>query len=256
MDDWDAVSSPAEDAGGAATAGRASAADATGFRDAASIAQPQRPPVKRRSISGSSIAIIVLSVAVIGLSALIGLSLFHIVDFNGAASAHTQPVGVAVNSIPSGAYSGTTGCPASGGIFYIVNAKTGLVMDVSGGSKDSGGAVIQYPYGKGLNQEWQFVPVDAGGYSRYFRIVNVNSGMVLDEPGGSQASGMGIIQNPDDGGLSQRWQCISTGSNYFKIVSANSGLVLDVANTNLAQIAPLLQDSYEGGLNQQWLFVS
>jgi len=244
MDDWDDVSSPTEDT------------DKTNFKDAVLIPRPQRSSVKRKAPAGSSIAIIVLSSAVIGLSVFTGLSIFHVVNFNLAAAGSRQPTGVADNPTtavpPNGTYLLTQGCPTSENDFYIVNAKTGLVMDVSGGSRESGATVLQYPdNGGGTNQLWRFVSVGAGSY---FKIENVNSGLVLDELG--SASGAGIIQNPDSGDLSQQWQCVFTSGHYFKIVNASSGLVLDIPYTNLTEIEQLQQDSYTGGLNQQWLFVS
>ncbi len=243
MDDWDDVSSLTEDTG------------KTHVKDAVPILRPQRPSVKRR-LAGSSIAIIVLSVAVIGLSVLAGLSLFHVLNFNIAAgSRQLASVADNPNTIvpPNGTYLLTQGCPTSENDFYIVNAKTGLVMDVSGASREGGASVLQYPdNGGGTNQLWQFVSAGTGSY---FKIENVNSGLVLDAPG--LVSGVGIIvQNPDNGGLSQQWQCVFTSGHHFKIVNASSGLVLDIPYTNLTQIEPLQQDSYTGALNQQWLFVS
>jgi len=128
-------------------------------------------------------------------------------------------------------------------------------MDVTGASRDSGTAILQYPYTGGLNQQWQFVSVSGSN----FNIVNVNSGLLVDVPGGSQNNGTAVIQyssDGTDGGINQRWQCISIGANHFKIVNVNSGLALDVLNTSLVEIAPILQDPYTGGRNQQWQFVS
>ena len=79
MNDWDKVSAPAEDAG------------ATDW-DAVSTPPPKRPPARRRSISRASVAIIALTVAVIGLSVFAGLNLFHIVNFNPGAFVPAQPV--------------------------------------------------------------------------------------------------------------------------------------------------------------------
>jgi hypothetical protein len=85
-DDWDLVSSPAEEP------------KVTDDWDAVSTMQPPRPPVKRKSVSGSSFAITVLSVAVIGLLVFTGLNIFHVVNLNFAASGHMPPVNVGINS--------------------------------------------------------------------------------------------------------------------------------------------------------------
>jgi len=40
----------------------------------------------------------------------------------------------------------------------IVNVNSGLVLDVSGGSKNGGANVIQWTNHNGLNQQWSLVP--------------------------------------------------------------------------------------------------
>ena len=102
-----------------------------------------------------------------------------------------------------------------------------------------------------LRQEWQLV--DAGG--GYVKIVNRNSGQVVDVTGGSTASGTAIEQWPDNNGTNQQWQLVDVGSGYVKIVNRNSAKVLDVSGSSTANGGAVIQWDDKGSSNQQWQVV-
>ena len=90
----------------------------------------------------------------------------------------------------------------------------------------------------------------------YFKIVNVNSGQVLEVPNGSLQIGVTIHQYPYNGGLDQQWQCVPVGEGYFKIVNISSDQVLDVPGATHDSNVSIQQWTYNAGLGQQWRFVS
>jgi hypothetical protein len=78
-----------------------------------------------------------------------------------------------------------------GGHLRVVNRKSGLVLDVTGGSSADGGDVVQNPYRGVSSQQWTLSDHGDG----YFTVVNRGSGKVLDVVGGSTADGGDVVQN-------------------------------------------------------------
>jgi sucrose-6-phosphate hydrolase SacC (GH32 family) len=88
------------------------------------------------------------------------------------------------------------------------------------------------------------------------KLVNRNSGKVLDVSGGSTADGAAIVQQADTGAASQRWQVVDSGGGYVKLVNRNSGKVLDVNARSTADGAAVIQYRDNGGTNQSWQLVT
>ncbi|WP_336772896.1 RICIN domain-containing protein [Paenibacillus sp. MMO-58] len=86
-----------------------------------------------------------------------------------------------------------------------------------------------------------------------YKIVNKNSGMVMDVNGASTANGASVIQYTDNGGNNQRWKLVSAGNGYYKIQNVNSGLLLDVNQGSTTGGTALIQYQDNNGNNQQWL---
>jgi len=87
----------------------------------------------------------------------------------------------------------------------------------------------------------------------YYKIVNKNSGKVLDLSGPSGSNGGNIDQwgyNPN--ASQQYWQLVDLGGGYWKIVNKYSGLVLDVSGASTANGGNVQQWAWTGGTNQQW----
>jgi hypothetical protein len=84
-------------------------------------------------------------------------------------------------------------------------------MDVSGGSLTDGAALIQYPCGTGLNQQWSFTDLASGAE----RVTARHSGRVLDV----------TAQITADGTLLEQWGW-NTGTNQqFRLAAALSAFV-------------------------------
>ncbi len=138
------------------------------------------------------------------------------------------------------------------GTVRLVNRKSGEVLEVSGASTADGGAVIQWPWSGGTNQQWKLLPNTDGSY----RLSNVRSGKVLQSPGGS-AQGDGLDQWTDDGGDNQSWQLApSQTSGYHQLVNVRNGWCADVKDASTADGAPVIQWPATGGSNQDWQIVA
>ena len=88
-----------------------------------------------------------------------------------------------------------------------------------------------------------------------YKIVNRNSGKVLQPLGGSTADGANIVQMPHNGGNEQKWQFINAGGGYYKIKNVNSGELMDIYGASTADGANNIQWFDNGGANQQWQII-
>lgn len=91
----------------------------------------------------------------------------------------------------------------------------------------------------------------------YYKIVNANSGDLLDVQNAFTADGTPIIQYHDDGGTNQQWQLepVTTDSGCYTIVNRNSGKLLSIPGASTIAGTPLIQDQSDGSLDSQWRLV-
>jgi beta-glucanase (GH16 family) len=94
--------------------------------------------------------------------------------------------------------------------------------------------------------------VTSGGV---YKILNRNSGKVLDVTGSSSADGAQIIQWYDNGGDSQKWEFWNLNNGYYKIVNKRSGKLMDIYGASTADGANNIQWYDNGGYNQQWKLI-
>ncbi|MDI1435638.1 RICIN domain-containing protein [Polyangium sorediatum] len=87
---------------------------------------------------------------------------------------------------------------------------------------------------------------------RYFQIVAVHSGKVLDVPGSSHNSEVPIIQYQSTGGYNQWFRLDPVGEGCVRIVAKHSGKVLDVHGGGIENGAVIQQHHWLGGNNQKW----
>jgi hypothetical protein len=104
-----------------------------------------------------------------------------------------------------------------------------------------------------LSQQWRITSNNDG----YFQIASLNPGAggttnVLDDAGGSTASGNPIVQSPSGGGQEQEWDVVSAGSGYFDLVNRVSGLVLDMSGGVGEQAGFAVQEPQSSSMTQQW----
>lgn len=95
--------------------------------------------------------------------------------------------------------------------YYIQSRLNNYVLDIQGGSTQSGTPIISFPINSPAsnNQIWQIIESDTEGY---FYIVSLLNGYVLDISGANTAPGTPIISFPQKSpaGDNQLWQLIDS----------------------------------------------
>ena len=95
---------------------------------------------------------------------------------------------------------------------------------------------------------FRFVPLPDGNE----KIVNQNSGQLMDVTGASTADGATVIQQADDNADSQHWKPTAAGNGYYKIKNVNSGMLLAVSGSS----AQLVQTTDTNADSQLWQAVN
>ncbi|WP_152393187.1 RICIN domain-containing protein [Paenibacillus guangzhouensis] len=90
--------------------------------------------------------------------------------------------------------------------------------------------------------------------SAYYKIVNKNSGKVMDVKGAYLDDSTSVIQYTENGGANQQWQFIDMGRGIYKIKNRNSGKMLDIQGESTSDGAQVVQyhDTDWRGVNQEW----
>ncbi|MEO7716409.1 MAG: RICIN domain-containing protein [Capsulimonas sp.] len=133
------------------------------------------------------------------------------------------------------------------GYFEIKNVYSGLSLDVSGGSTTNGGIVIQYPYGGGSNQLWNFIPTSSG----YYQIKNAYSGLDINVSGARTDNGAPIVQWQFGNQGNDQWLPTRQSDGSYVFTNRHSGLVLDNPG-GTTQGAQLDQWGSNPGTNQRF----
>ncbi len=137
----------------------------------------------------------------------------------------------------------------SPGIGYIiVNAGTGLVLDVSGTA--NGAQVRQSPLSSAISETWFFTPIPN---SSEYTLHSENSGYVLDVPQGSFVNGVSMQLWLANGYPQQNWILSAVpGTSFFNIKNAYTGLVLDIPGGSTASGTVVQQWSANNFPQQNW----
>jgi hypothetical protein len=144
--------------------------------------------------------------------------------------------------------------PTAGKTYTIVNRASGLLLEVANQSTALGHAVGVWSANGGSHQRWKLAPaLDSTLASKgYFNLVNVNSGLVLDVPGGSALiAGTALEQwsantGFNGNGANQAWTFLYQPGGYYVIESAeptNGPFVLDVQGSSTSAGAAAVQDN-------------
>lgn len=88
--------------------------------------------------------------------------------------------------------------------------------------------------------------------SKYFWVINRNSGKFMDVQGDSVASGASIVQYAQNNLNDQQWQIVSGGLGWCYLVNRNSALQLDDPGASLTAGTQLVQHSVNTNPSQQW----
>ena len=147
--------------------------------------------------------------------------------------------------------------PVIDGRYIIVNRNSGKVLEVAGGSVNSGANLQQGNNTGGTYQQWNVTPVDSriGGDFSYFSFTAVHSGKSLDILNFSLNNGGNVIVWDDVKSANQQWYLDYAEDGWFYIRSRLSAKCLDVANLSTSNGANVNQWDKNQGANQQWRFI-
>ncbi len=145
--------------------------------------------------------------------------------------------------------------PSAGHVFKIASRVSGKPIGVVNRSIQNSAKIEQLTDSGDKDQQWRLD--DAG--SGYYNIVNINSGLALDDPAGSTSNGT-ILQQyaiTGTGNSNQQWYITAAGSGYYKIINRTSGLGLDLTGGSLMDSTPVQQYGVTGNGNfgQNWQFI-
>jgi arabinogalactan endo-1,4-beta-galactosidase len=143
--------------------------------------------------------------------------------------------------------------------YMFINRNSGNLLSVYQAST-AAGAMLDAEADNGtptLSQQWRISSNGDG----YFQIASLNPGAggttnVLDDPGGSTASGTAIVQSPSGGGQEQEWDVVTAGNGYFTLLNRVSGLALDMNGGVGEQAGFAVQEPQNSrSTTQQWQIV-
>ena len=149
-----------------------------------------------------------------------------------------------------GAYNGsaTAGAPAFTGTHVITNRYSALPMGVNGATTN-GTLVAQYTANGANDQKWTITAV-----GDYYKIINVLSGLALDDYAYQTQNIAPVNQWTDNGGANQLWSIVPVGGGYYRIINQYSGLVLDDEALGTVSGSRVIQFTYHAANNQVWAF--
>ncbi|MEU8267043.1 pectate lyase [Sphaerisporangium sp. NPDC049002] len=162
----------------------------------------------------------------------------------GAVLAAMVAAGVA---LAGGVVSGVWAAAApTSGTYSLVNAGSGLCLDVPGGSTADGTQLVQYGCNSAANQSWTVTSVSGG-----VTLKAGNSGKCAGVKGASTSAGAAVQLESCSGALSQTWQLTASGSNY-RVVNANGGKCLNIKDNATSASALVQQNSCDSVSTKQW----
>lgn len=90
----------------------------------------------------------------------------------------------------------------------------------------------------------------------YYKIVNNNSGKVLDVKDFATEENGEVIQNDYNEGWNQQWKIVETDNGTYKIQNRWSGLYLGVLNDSMENGAWLIQVSEQAASSEWFLLLA
>jgi endoglucanase len=138
------------------------------------------------------------------------------------------------------------------GYYEIVNAGSGMVLEVPAFSTSNGANLDQWIANGGANQQWSISSAGGGAY----QILNANSGLAAEVYDQSTTNGATVDQWVWWGGANQQWTLSSLSNGFYELINKTSGLALEVSGASTADAGAIDQSAWNGDANQQWLILS
>lgn len=144
------------------------------------------------------------------------------------------------------------------GTYLIMNAYSGRVLALEGGSAASGTGLVQMVKQTGKKyQQWRVNPVSSriGGDFSYHTILSVTNGWPIDVWNWSLDSGGEVRLFNGSLGTNEQWYLQYAGQGAYYIRSRYSNLCLELVSNSTAAGTRVRQGTFTGHPRQQWKFV-
>jgi pectate lyase len=139
-----------------------------------------------------------------------------------------------------------TEAPIGGQVYSLINAGSGLALDVYGNRIGNGINLIQWPYKASSNQQFLFHDLNNG----YWSIMAKHSGQVLSVAAKALVDGGNILQWNYNGGSNQQWQLKRSESGLYTVIARHSGKLMTVSGDTAG--GRVFQQSDNSSANQLW----
>jgi len=135
--------------------------------------------------------------------------------------------------------------------YSLIGKASGLSLDVPGSSTSDGTVMDIWQYAGAGNQRFIISKIDNVNLNGTYKITATHSSKVMDVLDASNADGASILQNTDNGNVSQQWTLTNIGGDNFKVLNVKSGKALDVIDNSTADGVKLEQRTYASDDNHQ-----
>ena len=152
----------------------------------------------------------------------------------------------------AGSTSSSNGALENGSVYVISSSvNQHYVIDIAGGSKESGGNAQVYENNGSLAQSFKIVWISGDWYY----LINVGSGLYLDVSGGSVECNANVQQYASNGSAAQKWKIVKNADGtYTLFAGTNEQLALDVAAGIAANGQNVQVYSKNDSNAQKWYF--
>lgn len=140
--------------------------------------------------------------------------------------------------------------PAAPASYRLVNAASGLVLGIEGGSLADGGRALLATDDGGRDHEWELVPDGAA-----LKLRNLASGKVLGVADMSTAKDAQVLQWADNGTADHLWTVGDLGDGTHRIVNTHSAKTLGVLKNAKSEGALVVQIKGKATPTARWRIV-
>lgn len=145
-------------------------------------------------------------------------------------------------------------------IFQILNLNSNKLLGVENMSKSNSANIHQFEDNGTPDHLWEFTRASSAreGGSSYFKIKNINSGLLLGVEGMSKSNSARLQQYEDNGTDDHLWRLAQKSDNadvsngMFLLVNKNSGLVMGVDGMSKENSAQVVQFEDNGTTDHLW----
>jgi hypothetical protein len=152
-------------------------------------------------------------------------------------------------------FSGLTVTPGStaplDGVYQLVNANSGQLLDAANQGTGDGTPIIQWASNGGANQQWRLTGTGTG----YYTVTGMASGKALDVPNATAVPETQLDLWTPNGGTNQQWLVVPAGSGRYTLEAHSDGQLVDIQGGSLTLGAHAIQWPANGGANQRWQLV-